>query len=50
MKRKEYIESLLSERILLLDGGMGTMVQRYGLTEEDYRVLRKFAVPTALSG
>ncbi len=27
----------LSSRILVLDGGMGTMIQRYGLTEEDYR-------------
>ncbi len=27
----------LESRILLLDGGFGTMVQQYGLTEEDYR-------------
>ena len=27
----------LSKRILILDGGMGTMIQRYGLKEEDYR-------------
>ncbi len=27
----------LSERILLLDGGLGTMVQQYGLGEEEYR-------------
>jgi len=27
----------LSSRILVLDGGMGTMIQQYGLTEEDYR-------------
>ncbi len=27
----------LEERILLLDGGMGTMIQRYGLREEDFR-------------
>lgn len=26
----------LSSRILVLDGGMGTMIQQYGLTEEDY--------------
>ena len=25
------------ERILILDGGMGTMIQRYGLEEQDYR-------------
>jgi len=28
---------LPEERILILDGAMGTMIQRYGLTEEDYR-------------
>ena len=27
----------LERRILLLDGGFGTMVQGYGLQEEDYR-------------
>ncbi|MDE5709073.1 MAG: methionine synthase [Alistipes sp.] len=27
----------LESRILLLDGGMGTMIQQYGFTEEDYR-------------
>ncbi|MDR2041234.1 MAG: methionine synthase [Tannerella sp.] len=30
-------EQLLKERILILDGGMGTMIQPYNLTEEDYR-------------
>ena len=25
------------QRILLLDGAMGTMIQSYGLNEEDYR-------------
>ncbi|MGH8176283.1 MAG: methionine synthase, partial [Steroidobacter sp.] len=28
---------LLTERILVLDGGMGTMIQGYALTEADYR-------------
>ena len=28
---------LPEDRILILDGAMGTMIQRYGLTEEDYR-------------
>ena len=28
---------LFKERILILDGGMGTMIQPYGLTEEDFR-------------
>lgn len=31
------IEKLLQERILFLDGAMGTMIQKYNLTEEQYR-------------
>ena len=31
------IRSLLKERILVIDGAMGTMIQRYKLTESDYR-------------
>ena len=41
------LRDLLSQRILILDGAMGTMIQRYKLTEEDYRGERfaNFAVP-----
>ena len=31
------IKSILKDRILLLDGAMGTMIQRYKLEEEDFR-------------
>src|SRR5687768_3293127 len=31
------LESLMRERIVLLDGAMGTMVQQYKLSEADYR-------------
>jgi len=31
------IENILKERILVLDGAMGTMIQRHTLTEEDFR-------------
>ncbi|HUX89248.1 MAG TPA: methionine synthase [Gallionellaceae bacterium] len=31
------IEKLLAQRILILDGAMGTMIQRYKLGEADYR-------------
>ncbi|MGO3800097.1 MAG: methionine synthase, partial [Vibrio casei] len=31
------IKALLKERILLIDGGMGTMIQSYKLEEADYR-------------
>ena len=40
MERKDRISTLLNsldERILLLDGAMGTMIQGYGLSEDDYR-------------
>ncbi|MFI3323874.1 MAG: methionine synthase [Rikenellaceae bacterium] len=33
----DRLNKALSERILLLDGGLGTMVQRYGLGEAEYR-------------
>nr|WP_188568900.1 methionine synthase [Undibacterium terreum] len=32
-----HLRDLLSRRILILDGAMGTMIQQYKLTEEDYR-------------
>jgi len=31
------IEDILRERILVIDGAMGTMIQRHSLTEEDFR-------------
>ncbi len=41
------LRDLLSQRILILDGAMGTMIQQYKLTEEDYRGVRfaDFSVP-----
>ena len=38
--RSELLKRLLAERILVLDGGMGTMLQNYRLTEADYRSQR----------
>ncbi len=40
----------LSRRILILDGGLGTLVQGYGLEEADYRGERFSAHPTPLTG
>lgn len=37
MKNTEKLYKALSERILVLDGAMGTMLQRYKFSEEDYR-------------
>jgi 5-methyltetrahydrofolate--homocysteine methyltransferase len=34
---KTTIEDYLKERILIIDGAMGTMIQRYKLKENDYR-------------
>ncbi|MFS1464887.1 methionine synthase [Vibrio lentus] len=34
---RQKIEALLKHRILLIDGGMGTMIQDYKLEEQDYR-------------
>ncbi|MEO1263491.1 MAG: methionine synthase [Bacteroidota bacterium] len=31
------LQEVIKERILVLDGAMGTMIQRYRLSEEDYR-------------
>lgn len=44
------LNDALQERILLLDGGFGTMVQRYGLSEADYRGERFRELPGQLRG
>ena len=36
-RRSSVLESLVHERILVLDGAMGTMVQRHKLEEADFR-------------
>ncbi|HUP46579.1 MAG TPA: homocysteine S-methyltransferase family protein, partial [Thermoanaerobaculia bacterium] len=35
--RTAELRELLQQRILIIDGAMGTMIQRYGLEEESYR-------------
>src|SRR5574340_534194 len=37
MSRTDLLHSLLAQRILILDGAMGTMIQSYKLSEADYR-------------
>ena len=44
------IQALLAERILILDGAMGTMIQRHGLGEPDYRGERFADWPRDLKG
>jgi len=42
--------ALLKQRIIILDCAMGTMIQRYGLSEEDYRGERFKDYPRELKG
>jgi 5-methyltetrahydrofolate--homocysteine methyltransferase len=44
------ISTLLKERILVIDGAMGTMIQRHKLTEADYRGSRFADWPSDLKG
>ncbi|WXT99825.1 MAG: Methionine synthase [Catillopecten margaritatus gill symbiont] len=37
MTTQQQLQSLLEQRILVLDGAMGTMIQKHNLSEEDYR-------------
>jgi len=48
--RTELLLQQLSKRILILDGAMGTMIQRYPLTEEDFRTPELANHPKALKG
>ena len=47
---KKTITQLVPERILILDGAMGTMIQQYNLTEEDFRNERFAHIPGQLKG
>ena len=48
--RGAELPRLLRERILVLDGAMGTMIQQRGLVEEDFRGARFADHPTPLKG
>ncbi len=49
MTKKEFLD-ILANRILVLDGATGTMIQRYNLKEEDYRGTRFLDCPVLLKG
>ena len=34
---EKQLKTILSKRIMMMDGAMGTMIQQHHLTEEDYR-------------
>ena len=44
------LEELLSQKILILDGAMGTMLQEYKFSEEDFRGKRFADWPVSLQG
>ena len=44
------LHEAIKERILILDGAMGTMIQQYGLTEEDFRGEQFKDVPGQMMG
>lgn len=48
--RIEALHQQLKKRIMLLDGGMGTMIQSYRLEEEDFRGARFADWPSDLKG
>jgi len=49
-ERRRVLDEQLARRILIIDGAMGTMIQRHGLQEQDYRGERFADVPGALQG
>ena len=50
MHVRHVLEQQLARRILVLDGAMGTMIQRYRLTEADFRGERFASHPIDLKG
>lgn len=44
------MQELVRERILILDGAMGTMIQQYNLAEDDFRGERFTHIPGQLKG
>ena len=47
---KIQLQDIIKERILILDGAMGTMIQQYGLSEADFRGDRFADVPGLMKG
>jgi 5-methyltetrahydrofolate--homocysteine methyltransferase len=50
MNKEQQLRDALNQRILIIDGAMGTMIQRYKLTEADYRGERFKDYPSDLKG
>lgn len=47
---RDKIQSTLQERIMIFDGGMGTMIQKHRLEEEDFRGQEFKDHPKSLKG
>jgi 5-methyltetrahydrofolate--homocysteine methyltransferase len=50
MTTKEILQNILAKRIMIIDGAMGTMIQQYKLSEEDYRGERFKDYPQSVKG
>ncbi|MCC6721885.1 MAG: homocysteine S-methyltransferase family protein [Bacteroidia bacterium] len=50
MSVKEILHNILDQRIMIIDGAMGTMIQKYSLTEEDFRGDRFKNIKNSLKG
>jgi 5-methyltetrahydrofolate--homocysteine methyltransferase len=50
MQKEDILRAELEKRILLLDGGMGSLIQTFKLTEEDFRGSQYASHPTSLKG
>ena len=44
------LEEIVKERLVVLDGAMGTMIQKYGLSESDFRGSRYAGVDVQMKG
>jgi len=45
MNRSEYLRTLMGKRVLLLDGAMGTTIQRLNLANEDFQIDERDPAP-----
>lgn len=50
MSKNQQIRDILKNRIMVIDGAMGTMIQKHKLTEEDYRGTRFASWEHSLKG
>lgn len=50
MSKRSNLEQALRRRVLVLDGAMGTQIQRFKLTEEDYRGSRFANISAKVKG